>query len=175
MKKTAIKVLCAILALLTVLPMLFACNNTTPKDTTATQTPQDSTNNSDPGDSGYQDIFEVPDTNYDGAEYNVLSAGPITWVDFGFDDNATNVLEQAQYKREMQILNDYGVSIVETTKMDKSSSGSGVGYQDFYLAATSNSLDYHLGLLGTYDAAFLAAAECLYDINALPYVNTKNS
>ena len=169
MQKKTLRAVCSILAALTVAPMLFSCNNgSTTKDTTNTvvsQTPVE-------GD----EKFEDPGYTYGGADFSIYSAGHVAYEDFGFEAEDATPLGRAQYEREMLINQTYDVNIIFKAEVEKASTnGNGPGYKNIQKAVSSNSVDYHLCIIGGYDVANLAMSNNLYDLNSLDIVDTSKS
>lgn len=114
---------------------------------------------------------------YDGATFNVLTAGNVAYNDFNFDQESAgvNVVSEAQYHRLMLMQETYGVKITQERKQNNSSYGDGPGYKAMALAVSSESDTYQLGIIGGYDVAALAQGNYLYDLNSLPWVDTSKS
>lgn len=166
MKKKTLRAVCSILAVLTVIPMLFACNDSTPKDTQSAVT----------GEVADPNAFNDPGYKWGGADFSIYSAGHVAYKDFGFEAEDETQLGHAQYEREQLINNTYDVKIgFKYEEEKKSTSGNGPGYRNIQKAVQSNSVDYHLCIIGGYDVANLAMSNNLYDINSLPIVDTTKS
>ena len=167
MKKRAIAIVFCLLAC--TLLVLTSCSDS--GDTKTTQGSQQQ-----PIESG-EEILELPEgLNYDGYTYNVLSAGNVAYDDFGYtEETASEIISEAQFRR-IQTMNElYGIEISIIVKVDKNSLGGGPGYSDIAKAVQSDTVDYHLGIIGGYDVASLAKNNLLYDLNSVDYINTSKS
>ncbi len=160
-----------LLVLLTVVPLMFACSSKKEDDTTKSSGSDESNT---PVDT--EEKLELPeDVDYDGADFNIITAGNVAYVDFGFTAEDSTVLGQAQYKREQIIAEEYGAVIKSTQKIDTASYGSGAGYQAINKAVATSTVDFHLGIIGGYDVSALASSNSLYDLNSLDYIDTSKS
>ena len=113
----------------------------------------------------------VPVTaDFGGAEYNVLSAGNVTYEDFTAEDDSANPLSVAQYKRKALVENNYNVTIVEDVKTAYSS-GNGPGFKALYNSVSSGTAEYDVGLIAGYDVSVLGYCGCLFDMNAVPGID----
>ena len=167
MQKKTIRVVCMMLVLLMVVPMMFACGKT--EDTKAPVTDNVDT-------TPKEEELEVPDTKYDGAEFHILTAGHVAYMDFGFAAEDETILGQAQYKREQTVNQAYDVVIkITQAEEKKSTGGAGPGWRNINKAVSSSSVDYHLGIIGGYDVSNLAEANNLYDLNSLKHIDTSKS
>jgi len=124
-----------------------------------------------------EEILELPaGLYYDGYTYNVLSAGNVAYDDFGYtEENSVDIVPEAQYRRIQTMRELYGIGIFINVKVDKNSIGGGPGYTDIAKSVESETVDYHLGIIGGYDAASLAKNNLLYDLNSVDYINTSKS
>ena len=168
MQKKTIRAVSMILAALMAAPMLFACGKKPVDSAAATDDPADTTPK--------VEELEVPDTKYDGAEFHILTAGHVAYMDFGFTAEDETILGQAQYKREQTVNQSYDVVIkVTQAEEKKSTNGAGPGWRNINKAVSSSSVDYHLGIIGGYDVSNLAEANNLYDLNSLKHIDTSKS
>ena len=117
----------------------------------------------------------VPATaDFGGAEYNVLSAGNLTYKDFTFEESSSMPLDNAQYKRKTLVEQNYNIVINEEIKQAYSS-GNGPGFQALYTAANAGTTDYTVGLIAGYDVSVLGYSGYLYDMNSMPGVDLTKS
>ncbi len=169
MYNKTLRAICMLLCALMIVPMLFSCGDKG-GDTTAANT-----DGSNPGQSDVEEVLEVPDTTYDGGEFRILTAGQVAYQDFGFSDEETSHLAQEQYKRQKLVEDTYSITIINEIAENKDSKKAGPGFQKLQKAAQSETLDYHLGIIGGYDVSNLAQQNYLYDLNSLEYVDTSKS
>lgn len=169
MQKRTIRAVCAVIALLMLVPMMFACNNEGETETSGNQT-------INPGQVETKEELVLPENHkYDGETFTVLTAGNVAYNDFDFTEEEESVLGQAQYKRVQVILQENDVIIEPIKDENKSSFGAGPGYKRISEAVIAEDITYHLGVIGGYDVAKLAEGNYLYDLNSLPYVETSKS
>ena len=160
-----------ILCALMLVPMLFSCGGDG-GDTTAATNP----NGNDPSNGTQaEEKLEVPTDTYDGEEFRILTAGQVAYQDFGFQADEEAHLAQEQYKRQKLVEDTCGVVIINEKAENKDSKKAGPGFQKFQKAAQSESLDYHLGVIGGYDVSNLAQQNYLYDLNSLKHIDTSKS
>ncbi len=168
MKRNLLRALCMSLALLMLVPKLFACKNDNSADSTDTSAVTTET--------AEEEKLVIPDEHkFDGESYSVISAGNQAYNDFDHDEDDESILGQEQYKRKQVILQEYGTEIEFKLIVNKQSYGNGPGYQEISKAVTAEDVIYHLGLVGGYDVANLAASNYLYDINSVPWIETEKS
>ncbi len=166
MQKRTIKALCAIMAILMLVPMMFACNNRIDDETRDLGT-------GDVGSDFDPNKFEVPENHtFDGEKFNILTAGQVAYNDFDFTSEDVTVLGQAQYNRITAILQETKVQIVPTKDEYKSSSAHNA-YDKISQQMISGDNTFQLGVIGGYDSALLAESECLMDINSVPVIDTR--
>ena len=161
-----------ILCALMIVPMLFSCGGNGGDTTAATNPNGGTTPNGDGGE--VVETLDVPSDTYNGDEFMILSAGQVAYIDFGFQADESERLAQEQYRREKLVEDTCGVTIEFEQAEDKNSSKAGPGFSKFQKAAQSESLDYHLGIIGGYDVSNLAQQNYLYDLNSLEYIDTSN-
>ena len=171
MKKTTIKAVCAILVLLMVVPMLFAC-----KDNGGDQGTTQNSQAESSGTETTEEKLEVPDNlKFDGEEFNILTAGNVAYDDFNYTSEDTTTLGEAQYKRKLSVESKFGITITAEKKANGGSYGNGPGYTSIKTGVDSNDVIYHLGIIGGYDVANLAMNSYLYDLNSVDYIDTSKS
>ena len=154
--KKAQKLACLLLAMLTVLS-LAACNNTT--GTTQDNVPADTSGTG-------EEIPPVPTETYDGYDFTILmtcrNPDSVIVRDFEMDEgNSTlNVLNEALYKRNQQMQDEFDIVINPIVKYSSTNNGSDLVRN----ANTADDLVYDLCILGTYSAASLAQTGDLCDL-----------
>ncbi len=169
MQKRTIRVLCAIMALLTLVPMMFACDTKKPPEDTSAST------GTTPTETGISNELELPEEHtFDGVDFNILTAGHVAYNDFDFKADDTTVLGQAQYKRNQTIFAENDVVIVPFKDEQKSSTAH-PGFDKISQQVMAEDNTYHLGVIGGYDSAMLAEQSYLKDLNSVPTINTQKS
>ena len=151
-------------------PTLASCNPAAPADT--------GNGGTITGDVESEEQLVLPDgMNYDGQVFNVLSAGNVAYDDFSYTEEAAGfgIVPEAQYIRIQTMKEKYGVVIATKVEVNKKSYGDGPGYQMISKAVQSETVDYHLGIIGGYDVACLAKNNLLFDINSVEWIDTEKS
>jgi len=125
------------------------------------------------------DIIETLDVpgglNYNGYEFNILSAGNVAYNDFGFTEIKQVVLDDAQYTRKTAVEDLYGINININVQVNNASYGNGPGYLLISKSVTSNDNTYDLGLIAGYDVSVLSYNSFLYDLNSASYIDLSKS
>ena len=174
--KSSVRFTSFALALVFLALTLVACNDTAVSDTTPAVTTAPITENpvitEPPVTEEKPDLSE--DLDYDGYEFMVYSAGNVAYQDFGFTDEASSVVEAAQYLRQSQVEELLDIVIYEDVQV-AGSNGAGPGYNKIRTAVSSNEQVYDLGIIAGYDVTQLAVGNYLFDINSLPGVDTQKS
>ncbi len=166
MKKTVI----LLLALVMLLSSLISCN-TGANDTTAPNTSKDP-NGADTTDRSK--VLDIPtEYDFDGYVLKVLVSGNYANNDFAGDSDSQDVVEQAQYKRTLEVETQYKVKITHDNKIAFGSqkTGSGTGYDAFSKMYMGQSYDYDFATIGTYNAGSCAYSGLFTDLNSLPNVD----
>ena len=162
------KIICLMLALLTVCTAFAACGG----DETPAKT-------DDVAVSTEAEDALVLEGDFGGAEFRILTAGngePCN--DFDFDEEASSTLDAAQYKRVLTVESAFNVDIVEESKKGYSSASSGSPGPGFTLINTqvaSGTPNYDLCLIASYDVSQLATIGYLYDMNSVPGIDLSNT
>lgn len=113
------------------------------------------------------------DFDYDGEDFSVLVASVPTRTpdDFKFSEDLGTQMDEAKYRRNQLMLDNYGVNIVSKTDLHQNNQG----YETIQKDHQSEENTYQLCVLSGYDAAELALIGYLYDFKDLPNVNTANT
>ncbi len=162
-----------LLVVFLLIPVMTACQS----GDDSTQ-PKDTSDGANTADTDYVEKVVLPeDMYYDGEDFIVLTAGNVAYNDFNFteDTAGVNVVSEAQYLRLKYFEEKYGVAITEERKQYGSSYGDGPGFKSISTSVQSETVSYHLGIIGGYDVANLARNNFLHDLNSLPYVDTSKS
>ena len=165
--KKAQKLICLLLAMLTVLS-LAACNNNT-----------GITQESGPADTSVtgEEVPPVPTEKYDGYTFTVLMTcrNPDTVIvrDFEMNEgNSTlNVLNEALYKRNQQMQDEFDIVINPIVKYSSTNNGSDLVRN----ANIADDIVYDMCVLGTYSAAALAQTGDLCDLSDYGDINLSKS
>ena len=124
-----------------------------------------------------EDVIPL-DGDFGGEEFRILSAGNVACNDFEFEEEATSVLDAAQYKRVLTVESSFNVDIFEEIKAGYSSASSGKPGAGFTLINTqvsSGTPNYDLCLIAGYDVSQLATIGYLYDMNSVPGIDLSAS
>lgn len=140
--------------------MLVSCGDKTPVETTVA-TPTDTS------EAGYS----LPEFNFGGHEFNILSAGRRSVVknDFLFDDVSPSVLDAAIERRNRAVEATYGIKIVTEQKNTTANQQSPEAYRVLIREATAGDYTYDACIIPGYDVSQLAYEGYLRDLNSLPY------
>ena len=154
------KLLALVLAAVMLCASLAACGNS-----------NDTTEKNLAADAPVEGLPSPKDVNIAG-EFNVLVSGNYACNDFDSFDGERNTVQEAIYRRNELITQDYGVEVIDEdiTKFG-STTGSGDGYMKLYNEYVSGQSNYDAASIGTYDIASLAFTGLLWDLNVLPYVD----
>ena len=118
----------------------------------------------------------VPETgDFGGHTFTILYAGHSVSTEFGFEEESSIALDNAQYKRVKAVEQAYNVDIVEVQKKSSNTNGNGAGYLELSNAANSGTTDYDLTLTSAYDVAVLAYNGYLYDMASIPGIDLSKS
>jgi len=170
MKKHA--TLSAILSLLLLLPSLAACGGETPPvtaDTTAAPAVADTT---------VPETTEAPVTEYPapqieavkyGGEFRILSNEPradmFPYSEIYYAEDTGDVINDALFKRNNQIMEKYDVTIVNTDI------STGSGKRTFTNAINAGNDDFHIAVIRISDIVNLAQNGYLANIASLPHID----
>lgn len=122
--------------------------------------------------------LELPEIDFGGAEFRILSAGNQAINDFDYQEESSLPLDNAQYKRKLAVEEVYGVTITEDVETGYSSASSGKpgpGYNAVNTAVASGSANYDLCLIAGYDVSQLASIGYLDDMNAIGNIDLTKS
>ena len=146
---------------------LVSCGGDTPAesttDMTVTTTPE-----------ATEDMPDLPDASTLSLEgdFCFLVSGNWAWNDFASDGTDGTAVDNAIYRRNRYLADNYGVNITNKDIVAFSSAmGSGKGFTELYMNYMSGNNVYDAAMIGTYDAANLAYSGVLQDLNETPYIN----
>ncbi len=168
------KIICLLLALVMLSASFAGCGDKTPAVTTAATDTVTSAvaETTDPAET-----LDIPlKADYEGYEFHILSKGCQTFNDFGFEEESTLPLDNAQYKRKVKVEEDYNIKIVADVRSNGGvTTGYGDGYQAINKQVTSGDCDYDLCIIGGYDVSTLAYSGKLYDLQSVPSLGLTKS
>lgn len=171
--KHSIKWISVLLLLSMLAASLAACGGDKPAVTTPTPGTSGNEPNTTPApDTGEQLV--VPDTTYGGYTFVFLTAGQVAYNDFDFNEDASAVVDVAQYQRKSRVEEQFDI-IIEQQKVENKSASATPGYEKIRQAHTAQESMYDLCNLGGYCSAKSAAANYLYDLNSTTYIDTSKS
>ncbi len=168
------RIIAALLLTLMVLSVFAGCkNNSTPVDTSGN-------NNSgvDDGTSEETPTLLPEGTWYNGYEFKVLVSGNFNNNDFEYDATVQNVVNQAKYDRMATIQDKYGVGFADNDIIAfNSANGSGKGYTELQKVYNTQTAEYDMAMIGTYDVSQAAYSGYLTDLNSdeMPYIDLTKS
>ena len=161
------RIICLLLAIIMCLSLV-ACGG----DTEVTTAPAgDVVESTDDG----AEKPDIPLTyDYEGYEFNFLSAGNGENSELGYEEESSIPLDNAQYKRRMKMEQDYYIEIEEELE-SAYSSGGGPGFKKISNQVNSGDYTYDLALIAGYDVSVLAYSGYLYDMASIPTINLEKS
>jgi len=161
------RIICLLLAIIMCLSLV-ACGG----DTEVTTAPVgDASESTDDG----AEKPDIPLTyDYEGYEFNFLSAGNGENSELGYEEESSIPLDNAQYKRRMKMEQDYNIEIEEELE-SAYSSGGGPGFKKISNQVNSGDYTYDLALIAGYDVSVLAYSGYLYDMASIPTINLEKS
>lgn len=154
------KILCLCMMLFMLVPLFCACNDT---NTTTTQTGDASVETNEKGEV----IPPVPTTKYNGADFVVYMTNrnpdEVIVRDFEMSEEGAslNVQNEALYKRNQQIQNEFDIKIEPIVEYASNNTGT----QKIRMANQSNTHTYDLCIIGTSSVSTLAESGELLDLN----------
>lgn len=160
-KKIFIFALCAVLCM-----MLVSCGgdpvNTT-EDTTVTTEPVSGADTPDLPDASTLSLA---------GDFHFLVSGNWAWNDWEADGTDGSTVDNAIYRRNRYLADNYGVEITNKDIVAYSSAmGSGQGFTELYMNYMSGVNTYDAAMIGTYDVANLAYNGVLCDLNQVPHID----
>ena len=167
------KLTALLLCLCMILPFAVSCG----KEASGTSSGNSATDPSEQTNENGELIPPVPTTKYDGYTYTVYmtdrNSDPVIVRDFEMsEDEATiNVLNEALYKRNQKMQEEFDIVINPIVEYISTNTGS----QKVRQANTSNTHTYDLCILGTASASALAMSGDLLDLNAFGEIDLTKS
>ncbi len=172
------KLICLLLIACTLIPLPVACGNGANTVVTTEPTKGDDTPvTTEPITTEYVELPELPeDADYDGYEFLILVSGNYKSNDFEASEDASDIISQAIWRRNVMLDEKMGVNIANKDIIKfGSSTGSGSGFQAMQQSYTTNSFDYDMCMIGSFDAGVIAYSGYAADLNTLPYVDLERS
>ncbi len=113
----------------------------------------------------------LPDYDFDGYEFNILSVGrgTVCTDDFAYEEDSANLLDQAIYSRNLEVENLYNVDIKTEWRDTTANQRSPEGFQTLMREAIAGDMNYDLCVIPGYDVSELAYNNYLTDLNKLPH------
>lgn len=113
--------------------------------------------------------------DYQGKQFRILSAGNDACNDFNYEEENPDYtyLENAQYERLLSMEQNFNIDIYSDVKSGYSSASSGKpgpGFNAINTQIASNTPNYDLCLIASYDVTQLATMGYLYDMNHVPSI-----
>ncbi|NLE12636.1 MAG: extracellular solute-binding protein [Clostridiales bacterium] len=119
---------------------------------------------------------ELPEADYEGADFTILTAGnwSIEWTEideFFAEDETGEPVNDAVYRRNRLVEDQFNVSIVEINKMGNSIGGTNKGMQFIITSVLAGDSAYDASHMGAYDVSTLAYQGYIRDLNEVPYID----
>ncbi|MBQ2863132.1 MAG: hypothetical protein IJE84_03060, partial [Clostridia bacterium] len=167
--KNAKKLLCMLLLVCLVIPVFASCIKQ-PADTTA-QT-GDSTDTGTADIDNKNSVLEVPEKTFDGYEFVFFTGSNVSTCPYIFTaDEEDNAIDEAIYRRNLKIEDQYDISIKEIREIKDSAAGAGAAYMAITKAYGSNDALYDAAVASAYDCGTLASGGMLADLRDYGYIN----
>ncbi len=171
MKKTLRVIALLLLAAMT-FSMVIGCSDTKDTDTETTNQSDTAASGDDTNDTAANaTALNIPDVNYDGQEFRVLTKGTsqTQWqsVDIYSESASDDAISNAVYYRNLAVEEQYGIKVVEDSVAD-------------YFNQTAEALVYGAAGVGEYDMYCLSPETAVsvlinqgyvYDLNEMTYMN----
>ncbi|MBQ7011554.1 MAG: hypothetical protein IJN63_07585 [Clostridia bacterium] len=173
------KIICLLLIACTLIPLLVACGGG--GNTVVTTEPpkdDDPVVTTAPTTTEYVEMPELPDDpDYDGYEFLVLVSGNYKVNDFEASEDSSDIISQAIWRRNVMLDDQMGVVIAnkDIIAFGSSTGKGGAGFKAMQQSYTTNSFDYDMCMIGSYDAGVIAYSGFATDLNTLPYVDLERS
>ncbi len=165
------KLLCVLLAVLMLVPALVSCGNSAVTTDANTQAQNEGDTTS------AEEVPDIPEgVKYDGQEFVTLVTGTLNYSDFDVEknDGSYESVNNAITKRNAELEDKYGIKFNNVTKFG-TSFGDGPGYNEVLKDYNSGVAQYHLCMVGIYDAAQLALGLYVQDLNDTKYIDLEKS
>ena len=120
--------------------------------------------------------YELPEYNFDGHEFHILSAGrgSVNTNDFLYDEQNPSVLDSAVERRNKAVQDLYNIKIVTAQRNTTANQQSPEAYQVLVKEAMSGDYNYDMCVIPGYDVSQLAYEGYLSDLNSLPFFDKDN-
>lgn len=144
-----------------------------PKDTSAA----DSSDSSETGAETTRKTANLPEYDFGGVTFDILTAGnwDNAWTeiyDFYAEEENGEPINDAVYRRNRAIEEQYNVVINEINRMGSSVGGTGKGAQMIQTSVMAGDAAYDASQMGAYDVSTLAYNGYLMDLNSeVPYLD----
>jgi len=153
------------LACLMLVAVLAACGEKQPVAETMTET-ADVTK-----DPNLPDLPAPGEADISG-DFHMLVSGSWAWNDYESEGTDGTVIDSAIYRRNMYMLDNYGVNITnEDIVRFNSSTGTGDGFVKLYTEHMAGDHNYDAAMVGTYDVAALAYNGYIHDLNDVEHLD----
>ncbi len=166
------KLFCLLLAVLMLVPCIVACG----KPAAVTDGNESSSDSATDAVTA-EEKPDIPEgVKYDGTEFVTLVTGTLKYSDFDIEQNdgSYESVNQAIERRNTEIAEKYGITFNNMTQFG-TSFGAGPGFTKIQTDYNSGLAQYHLCMVGVYDAAQLALGLYIQDLNATKYIDLEKS
>ena len=168
--KPSNRIICVTILAAMLVSTAVSCGGRNPASTSAKETEQTTA----PVVTEPVEQLEVPDKTYEGYSFTYLTAGQVAYNDFDFAEDATTVLDDAQYQRKLKVEEQFDITIEQQTELNKAGTAT-PGFSKFRTAYTSNEALYDLANMGGYCVTKCMASNYLYDLNSTTNIKTAKS
>lgn len=123
-----------------------------------------------------EEEYKLPEYNFDGYEFKILSAGrgSVNTNDFLYNEENPTVIDSAVERRNKAVQDLYGIKIVTSQRNTTANQQSPEAYRVLVKEAMSGDYNYDMCVIPGYDVSQLAYEGYLSDLNQLPYFDQDN-
>ena len=163
------KLLCMLLLVCLVIPAFASC---TKQNAETSGQSADTSGNGPVDTTDMNSVLEVPEKTFDGYEFSFFTGSNVSTCPYIFTaDEEDNAIDEAIYRRNLKIEDQYDIEIKEIREIKDSASGAGAAYMAISKAYDSNDALYDAAVASAYDCGTLASGGMLSDLRNYGYLN----
>ena len=174
MKPETLRIFCAVLSLLLLLPVIAACGSKEASPAADTVPEGGETDVATEAETTLH-MPDLPENDWGGYEFNFLisSNDELGKVknDIKADEQTGDTVNDARYERNLKTEEKYGIKL---STLECNAGTGGDGLKKFRASVAAGDASFDAAFMGGYDACVLAQEGMLYDLNSLPYIDLAN-
>ncbi|HHX54702.1 MAG TPA: extracellular solute-binding protein [Clostridiales bacterium] len=174
MKPETLRIFCAVLSLLLLLPVIAACGSKEASPAADTVPEGGETDVATEAETTLH-MPDLPENDWGGYEFNFLisSNDELGKVknDIKADEQTGDTVNDARYERNLKTEEKYGIKL---STLECNAGTGGDGLKKFRASVAAGDASFDAAFMGGYDACVLAQEGMLYDLNSLPYIDLTN-